>query len=932
MVEFHALLLFALETPPVPAPGPGSRERFVLRTREIVAAWSRAREALERAWYATLDTLSLVSTSRTSTRAEAALVRGLARLASELVEPHLLTAVLRSSKSPVALGGLKTQLTQALRVNTPVLLSPHQALIRKQLEQAISADPGALSAALAQVDKLVRDPEFGPEEVKAKLIDGRFAPALARRYGLVRAPRPEIGEVLTAADLRNLTGDVLQGAAGFGAARLPYGLESLITAYRTASHKGDVGQTQRQLLDELIGFAQKVLFVVNFSLLVDANEIRQDGFLLQAVGNAIVTQVDELKHADTAGRRAARRAGADEAVRRRVWEEKQGRGANVIVCDKQDPTKETRDTSDVDAPKRVLDCIITELRYLHLAALKEGGASAPAAKSLQDALDEALKQRARMVQIRPAAAFLRNSYPVTSLQRESAASWSNMLEGHFRRQLNDTGEDPTARRAVQDFDKQFWQNVNTVRVAGAGVTNYVVAKDDVGNWYIKNFSSDPETIIKGAKSLALFAAGGSISADAINRATDKIRSGDATLGSAGTNDGGATQLLQDQRAAADAKDKEQTTALLADIKEVRTPTGLASRVDTAWKSAGVSDAARRELLAVALATSRQQCQSAAPTTPPGEPVLTELRALTSCRDAVLASLEINRLIADIAARTGQVTSDGVKASAKVTAGATAFPTAEGTTAKAKAEAATNAVESATAEAANVVAQSGAPSNAKAAADKAKIALATAMKELSAAQAASTSALSKAQDAAAKFAEANDSATAAAATAKDTHVMTMASTAAVTALGKAKTAVSAAVPMIKRAADLLPEAIASLQSAVGDMDAVVSAFTPTPPNPGAASAATQAQTTVGSAMAKIRSVRDAVQAANNTITGTKQSLDDAVGAIGAIAQAPAPLTPSEVQMAQKGVKDALMNLVLQFSVRRDEILRDHTSRLRAILSE
>src|SRR3970282_1141653 len=123
----------------------------------------------------------------------------------------------------------------------------------------------------------------------------------------------------------------------------------------------------------------------------------------------------------------------------------------------------------------------------------------------------ALEQRSRLVQIRPAAAFLRNSNPVTSLQRESAATWRNMLSRHALRQFGipGPGEDPDPRRAVQEFDKQFWQNVNTVRVAGAGRTNYVVTKDDVGNWYVKNFSSDPEAITKAPKALALHAAGGS---------------------------------------------------------------------------------------------------------------------------------------------------------------------------------------------------------------------------------------------------------------------------------------------------------------------------------------------------------------------------------------------------------------------------------------
>ena len=60
---------------------------------------------------------------------------------------------------------------------------------------------------------------------------------------------------------------------------------------------------------------------------------------------------------------------------------------------------------------------------------------------------------------------------------------------------------------LQQLDKQNWQNINTIRVAGGGNTNYVVAKDDIGNWYVKNYSADPKDIIKSAQGLALFGAG-----------------------------------------------------------------------------------------------------------------------------------------------------------------------------------------------------------------------------------------------------------------------------------------------------------------------------------------------------------------------------------------------------------------------------------------
>jgi hypothetical protein len=69
---------------------------------------------------------------------------------------------------------------------------------------------------------------------------------------------------------------------------------------------------------------------------------------------------------------------------------------------------------------------------------------------------------------------------------------------------------PLAKRDARinaEIDKQFWQNINRIRVAGGGRTNYAVVKDDIGNWYVKGYSSNPEDIIQSAKNLALFSAG-----------------------------------------------------------------------------------------------------------------------------------------------------------------------------------------------------------------------------------------------------------------------------------------------------------------------------------------------------------------------------------------------------------------------------------------
>lgn len=57
---------------------------------------------------------------------------------------------------------------------------------------------------------------------------------------------------------------------------------------------------------------------------------------------------------------------------------------------------------------------------------------------------------------------------------------------------------------TSELDKQYWQNINRVRVSGAGRTNQALVKDDVGNWYVKQYFGDTERIWESAKNLALF--------------------------------------------------------------------------------------------------------------------------------------------------------------------------------------------------------------------------------------------------------------------------------------------------------------------------------------------------------------------------------------------------------------------------------------------
>ncbi|NKB56238.1 MAG: hypothetical protein GKS00_07875 [Alphaproteobacteria bacterium] len=158
---------------------------------------------------------------------------------------------------------------------------------------------------------------------------------------------------------------------------------------------------------------------------------------------------------------------------------------------------------------------------------------------LERALEIALEHRSGMVYIRPPSAYLRTSYAATGLQSDPRLSWENMLWEHMKRSVPFAGKylansgDKKRLDTLKEIDKQFWQNINSVRLAGSGITNFALVKDDIGNWYAKGFSADPEPIIRGAQSLALFSVGGNLNMNLLRqhnlerrKATDNLKDGE----------------------------------------------------------------------------------------------------------------------------------------------------------------------------------------------------------------------------------------------------------------------------------------------------------------------------------------------------------------------------------------------------------------------
>jgi hypothetical protein len=237
--------------------------------------------------------------------------------------------------------------------------------------------------------------------------------------------------------------------------------------------------------------------------------------------------------------------------------------------------------------KDTLDVMLATLRYEHVNAMKEHGPDNQITRNLAAAVELNFAYRSGMVHILPASAYLRNSYPASIQQQDPTAGvWRNMLTDHAAHQLplfdwlynKAHEEDIKINNAI---DKQFWQSVNQVRVSGAGQTNYAIAKDDVGNWYVKSYSSDPKDIIQSAKNLAMFSAGSAMGANFLAKGGQPEGANVPT-----TKEARSTLAKQFDRSTERYTDatKETRDKLKAEVE------GADKRLKSAVTNGGVSDA------------------------------------------------------------------------------------------------------------------------------------------------------------------------------------------------------------------------------------------------------------------------------------------------------------------------------------------------------
>ncbi len=245
---------------------------------------------------------------------------------------------------------------------------------------------------------------------------------------------------------------------------------------------------------------------------------------------------------------------------------------------------------------------------------------------IEAALEQAYSHRLGLIYLRPAASYLRASNPVTSAQSLGASRLENMLLDSTLRALPvDFHGDKKLDQVAAELDRKNWQNINRIRVAGAGNTNYVVAKDDIGNWYVKNYAADPEDIVKSAATLAKIGTGlGGVPANSAAPANPGAAPQTGTTAPTPSADTAAylEQTQKDFRTATETTTKAAAAAL----------SNLPAKIKAAWDQA---DSASPAAPAAAPAATPSSSETASTPATPAAPVAPPAPSSKSMRDPAL---------------------------------------------------------------------------------------------------------------------------------------------------------------------------------------------------------------------------------------------------------------------------------------------------------
>lgn len=255
-------------------------------------------------------------------------------------------------------------------------------------------------------------------------------------------------------------------------------------------------------------------------------------------------------------------------------------------------------------PVVLVDQLIADIEHRVIAALADSGEESERVQSLRDAYDAAVARRSKLVRVRPAWAYLSSSMATSTLQDDPRLGRQNMLLESGLQTLPfvnwiENILDPVAASSEgvsAELDKQYWQNINRVRVSGTGKTNYVVAKDDIGNWYVKQYAANANTVTNSAINLGLASLSYKMKVNLADRVaqltedasesegeTSESSNGDGS--SDGKKSGGTSQTRFEKAHATTTKNyAEALESIRADLEKDLEETAFTELFTKAWKA------------------------------------------------------------------------------------------------------------------------------------------------------------------------------------------------------------------------------------------------------------------------------------------------------------------------------------------------------------
>lgn len=469
-----------------------SLEYLAIADRDESVGANLRRELMAKAVGAVVEPTYLsIALARTDVAEEAATIRDALGSVYDLVVPG--NRLSGDGVSPATRDALRWSLARALERGKS---GTRLARVLLELHRAFAAGVGPVPS----------------QAVAARFIDSpssEFADK-RRQYGLAVGPRQGAGptegaekggaevqltplpdiELFDPADEASAlaTSDELQRG------RLALGLDTLVDRYLDASYDPESDFYGRDshfeaLLEALVRFAEKlrVLGVLD-GRVDDGFDQSVSGYLriLTAISNSLLSTANAVVREQDA-------RSADDAEGDREWA-----AANRY--------QDTRDALDYSQSRsEVLGAVRATLRYQLIEELAANGEGTNADR-LRLALAAARADQSEALRLLPASSYLRSSFITNT----------------------DDGSEGLSEEDIEDYRRiyaQFWQTVNVIDLRGGGKSEFVLIKDDVGNWYVKGFSASVTSLIKTARGLALYAAAGTVTPVALAQASNLL-SGD----------------------------------------------------------------------------------------------------------------------------------------------------------------------------------------------------------------------------------------------------------------------------------------------------------------------------------------------------------------------------------------------------------------------